>query len=660
MSGPRRSGLVAAVIAIAFVVAPAFAVGPAPPTMVDFEQDTVGAPPAGGNGLTFADGIVVVDANGAAGSLTHAAEQCRGTLDSCGRGGLFEIGFDEPQSTVTLSVALAGQGRQVELELVSLDENDQELGRGAATTVAAGAGDTVPLTVGATGDGNHIAKVRIELSPAAAAVDKANPTVLPAGVLVGRVVFQADIPVQPPALQATFASPPVWSPDGRTLSFTVRVTNSGGTPSDQTQLRVSAPGAGEHAPVPVPPIEANQRQAHQLVLRFAAPPTTSTELTVMLTPASGETGTADDAAHLLQVSVKAPSAAPGSPAALRLTVTDPPVWQSHGHELAFTATVTNGGGVRSGQTELTISDSASDGHAPVTVKPIEPHQAQNHQLILLYSDKPADSTEVTLTLRPAPGETGTASAGDAAHTVRLVVTPPAGTGAPWGPITGGAIAALLVVCGLVWQLRGRLSRAEKAEWELKASDGEPPRECSGNERICRRECDVDLAARRITQLDCTRESTDGDVLSIEGKAIERLNDARTAYREKRAADARAFVRDAEELVEEELLGWPPTGAPSAVRLEARIEGSKAECKFKVLRCAMGERPSLLSRVKRALGLEEADQSPWKEVAQWKNTVDDKATVEVGTLAASLLADPSRRGDLAETLRRQLGALAGEP
>ncbi len=152
----------------------------------------------------------------------------------------------------------------------------------------------------------------------------------------------------------------------------------------------------------------------------------------------------------------------------------------------------------------------------------------------------------------------------------------------------------------------------------------------------------------------------GTVLSIEGKAIERLNDARTAYREKRAADARAFVRDAEELVEEELLGWPPTGAPSAVRLEARIEGSKAECKFKVLRCAMGERPSLLSRVKRALGLEEADQSPWKEVAHWKNTVDDKATVEVGTLAASLLADPSRRGDLAETLRRQLGALAGEP
>ena len=646
-------------IVIAVVVAPAPAAGPAGPTTVDFEQDTVGAPPPSGNGLSFAEGIVVVNADGAAGSLTHAAEQCRGTLDSCGRGGLFEITFDQPQSTVTLSVALAGASRQVELELVSLDENDQELGRSPATAVTAGKGDTDQLTVGAAGDGNHIAKVRIELSPATAAVEKADPTLLPAGVLVSQVAFQADTPAQPPALRVTLASTPVWSSDGRALSFTVRVTNSGGTRSDQTQLVVTAPGAVEHAPVPVPPIEANQRQDHQLVLRFAAAPTASTELTLALTPAPGETGTADDAAHFVQLSVGAPSTVSTSTASLRLTVTDPPVWRSHGHELAFTATVTNDGGVRSGQTELTISDPASDGHAPVTVKPIEPNQSQNHQLILVYSDAPADSTEVTLTLKPAPGESGTASAGDAAHTVRLVVAPPAAAGAPWKAITGGALAVLLVVCGLAWHLRGRLSRAERLDWELKASDGEPPRECSGNERICRRECDVDLAARRITQLDCTRESADRDVLSIKGKAVERLNDARTAYREKRAADARAFVRDAEELVGEELLGWPPAGAASAVELEARIEGSKAECKFKVLRCAMGERPSLLSRVKRALGLEHDEESPWKEVAHWKSTIDDTATVEVGTLAASLLADPSRRGDLAETLRRQLGALAGE-
>ena len=190
--GRRRLGWAVAVVA--FAVAPALAAGPATPTTVDFEQDTVGAPPASGNGLSFAAGIVVVDANGAAGSLTHAAEQCLGTLDSCGRGGPFGITFDQPQSTVTLSVAYGAETGQVALELVALDQNDQVVGRGDSTTVSAGAGDSVPLVVGALGRGNEIRAVRIERSPVVATTVKVDPTVLPPGVLVSQVAFQADPP----------------------------------------------------------------------------------------------------------------------------------------------------------------------------------------------------------------------------------------------------------------------------------------------------------------------------------------------------------------------------------------------------------------------------------------------------------------------------------
>ena len=184
----------------------------------------------------------------------------------------------------------------------------------------------------------------------------------------------------------------------------------------------------------------------------------------------------------------------------------------------------------------------------------------------------------------------------------------------------------------------------------------PAARLHGRGANCRRECDFEPAARRFTELAGAREPPDREVLSIKGKAVDNLNDAREAYREKRAADAGAFVGVAAELVAEELLTWPSAGDPPAVRLEAKIEGSKAKCKFKVLRCAKGERPPLLSRVKRALGLEHGEQSPWREVAHWENSVDDVATVDVGTVDASLLADRSGRRDLVDALRGRLEML----
>ena len=239
----------------------------------------------------------------------------------------------------------------------------------------------------------------------------------------------------------TIVSQPVWTTDGRALLFTARVTNGGGTASGPTKLAVSASGAHEPVAVPVAPIPPGRPQDHRVVLHFATPPTASIELTLALTPVAGETGTATDADHLLLIPVNAPAKVSASSAALRLSVSVPPVWHAHGHQLAFTATVTNRGTARSGPTVLTISAPGSDGHKPVPIKPSRPNQLQNHQLVILFSSAPTGLTDVTLTVRPAREERGTASAGDAAHTVRFTVPAPAPAAARPGSRSRAACSA---------------------------------------------------------------------------------------------------------------------------------------------------------------------------------------------------------------------------
>ena len=511
------------------------------PTTIDFEQLAPGTPVGSIDGARFSQGVTVVDAGGNAGSFAHAAMVGACSLRTTGAstgcvGGRFEIAFDQPQSAVTLSVSSRFPRRSLQLQLVGVDQTGKVVDRSATTAVSAP--EVTTLTVRAQDVGSGISTVHLEWQAQQVDAAPKDPAILPFGVLVSQVAFQA-VPAPAPALAITFPRVPTWK-DGTHLTVVALISNTGSAASTQTSFSTSASGASQHA--------------------------------------------------------------------------------------------------------------------DVTVLPIDPGQSQEHTIILTYPKAPAAAVQITLTLHPASGETGTSN--DPAHTTSTKVAPPnTGSGTSWAAISGGAVGGVLALAAIAWLLfHARISSLEKLDWQLKASDSDPPDHCTRGKRICHRECEVDPAARRITELTCSREPPAEATLTIAGEAVDRLNGAHVAYREGRPEDAIALVAVAESLVSAAVAGWLQE-KPSGARLEATIEGSTASCTFKLLQCVEGEKPSWLTKLRRALARERDEHSPWREIAHWKGELKDSFTVEVGTLEASLLADAARRVELSKTLRGQLNTLA---
>ena len=571
-SGLRRSSKIrqrlrGLMIAVAFlIVTPSAALGIAPPgpVTINFDGVTVGASPSSVSGASFSPGVLVVDASGTTSAHSHAAEQCGGSPASCGRGGPFEIAFDQPQSSVELSItyvsstvsAVGGISTGLSFQLVALDQNGNQVDTGSPSQVSA-SGDSTTVSVGGLGQGNRINKVRVEWArPAPGSPSEAN---LPAGVLVGEVAFQAD-PAPPAVLTITVLGTPDWRRGGHQLWITAHFTNTGKTSSTLTQFNIDAPGANFHYPIKVQPISPGGQENKTFYLTYPQTPTSTSQVTLTLTPASNESPTADsaDRAHRVKVSALPPNGNGGFP---------PP---------------------------------------------------------------------------PPPPDGGSTSVGDST---------------PVGAIAGGSVAGILLAGGaLIWLLHRRIPPMERLEWQLKASDTEPPRHCTRGKEICRREGEFDPAARRITKIDCMHDPPHHASLTIRGEAIDRLNSAHAAYLDMRPDEAIAFVVAAQELIGSPLTDWAQGGQSSA-RLAATIEGSKGKGSFKLLRCTEGEKPPPLTRLKHALGLDHDDHSPWRELAHWDAEIEDVTTIDIGLLDAHLLTDRSRRHELAETLRARLIRLA---
>jgi hypothetical protein len=258
---------------------------------------------------------------------------------------------------------------------------------------------------------------------------------------------------------------------------------------------------------------------------------------------------------------------------------------------------------------------------------------------------------------PVAGETQvTNNVADQPATFPGRATPPPDDGTTWWPFA--VAAALLLLGGATWfLLRGRVPGAEKLDWQLKASSGDLPEHCNTGQRMCKREGEFEPAMRELLELTCAQETESGHELTITGEAVRRLSEAHAAYARNRPAEAEPLVAGAEALVWEQVSGWLGHGGRGGIHLDAKFEGSKASCTFKLFRCAAVEKPSLFSRARHLLGLDHDDEGPWRELAHWKAEVKDTATVEVGTLDEALLWDGTRRADLDETLRSYLDRLA---
>jgi hypothetical protein len=309
---------------------------------------------------------------------------------------------------------------------------------------------------------------------------------------------------------------------------------------------------------------------------------------------------------------------------------------------------------------------ATTAHLRVTGTSSRPHRVpalepgHHYRLRLVLTVPPSirgHERKLFAVVAPVAGETAVLNniAGQPATFPGVPPVPNGGT--PWRPFAGGA-AALLLLAGAAWfLLRGRIPASERLDWQLRASDGELPRQCSVGQRICKREGEFEPAPRELLELSCAHEAASGPELTIRGEAVRRLSQAHAAYARNRPADAQPLVAGAEALVWEQVSSWLGHGGRGGVHLDAKFEGSSASCTFKLFRCARVDKPSLFSRARHLLGLDRDDEGPWHELAHWKAEVKDATTVEVGTLEEALVWDQTRQADLDATLRAQLGRLA---
>lgn len=299
---------------------------------------------------------------------------------------------------------------------------------------------------------------------------------------------------------------------------------------------------------------------------------------------------------------------------------------------------------------------------------LRPGQHYNLHLVMATPASLSNQTrQLAAVLTPVPGETDVENNRDSqpATFPPTPAPPPAPAppprqsegGTSWWPIGGAIAGATLLIGGIfLFVQRGRLTPTQKLDWQLEATEGELPEHCAVGKRICKRETKLTPKPRQLTELTCARDPSSGRALAIKGKAVEHLTDAHAAYIERHQEEAESLVAAAEARVWHEMSAWLDQGERSGVHLDATFEGSKADCSFKLFECTEGKRPSLISRIRRFLGLQD-DRSPWHERAHWKAEIKDVETVEVAILESTLVWDAARRPVAEDRLRTHLSRLA---
>ena len=144
----------------------------------------------------------------------------------------------------------------------------------------------------------------------------------------------------------------------------------------------------------------------------------------------------------------------------------------------------------------------------------------------------------------------------------------------------------MLIGSFVFVLRSR----SRMQWQLEASDEKPTGRCEGRPRRCRKETTLKPGPREIAYLEAHARDERGEPVDerIEGPVVERLHNAVHTYRHDRrhVDELRLALLSVAGELNDGVMHWVETsaGGESAVRLEAHLEGGKAECVFTLWHC----------------------------------------------------------------------------